>query len=332
VIIPGVPGSWDEGGISKPTVVYEDGLYRMWYSGADAMNDNRIGHATSPDGVVWTKHPSNPVLDHGPFGSWDDEEVIHPTVIYVGGLYRMWYNGHDGLAQRILHATSPDGITWTRFTAFPMLEPGSPGSWDESGLGPLCVVVNGAYYHMWYTGWNGSDEFSIGYAWSSDGLTWIKNSPYNPVLIAGSPGSWDDAMVAMPSVLREGGEFRMWYGGTDGVLFQTGHATSPDVTGVPVTPTATSQVWLYQSAPNPFHSSTTIRYHVVVPTRIRLEIVDPAGRVVRRLLSGEEVGAGVHMVKWDGRDDKGRKMYSGLYFSRLEAGGRSQVRNLILIR
>ena len=55
VLEPGPPGSWDEMQINQASVLFKDNIYHLWYSGVDFFNDNRIGHATSPDGINWTK-------------------------------------------------------------------------------------------------------------------------------------------------------------------------------------------------------------------------------------------------------------------------------------
>jgi predicted GH43/DUF377 family glycosyl hydrolase len=226
VMQPGPIGSWDEDNIDNASVLIVGGTYHMWYSAVDSLHDNRIGHATSPDGIVWTKDPNNPVLDIAPPFNWDDHEVMHPFVMYEDPVYKMWYNGHDGLTQRILYATSPDGVNWSRFTAYPMLVPGLPGSWDDHELGMMCVLRANDGYHMWYTGWNQAFDVRIGYATSPDGLTWTKDAANNPVLNPGAPGSWDDAMVALPVVMLVDSTLTMWYGGTDGDGFHTGYATS----------------------------------------------------------------------------------------------------------
>ena len=225
VMEPGPVGSWDENNIDHPSVVIVGSTYHMFYSAEDMSNDNRIGHATSPDGFNWTRDPENPVIDIGTPATWDEFEAIHPFVIYDNGQFRMWYNGHDGITQRIIYATSPDGTNWTRYTALPMLEPGVTGSWDDDELGPMCVLIAGGSYHMWYTGWNTAGDFRIGYATSPNGLSWTK-SPANPVLGFGSPGSWDDAAVTCPFVTYVD-SLVMYYGGADGSLGQTGYAGTP---------------------------------------------------------------------------------------------------------
>jgi len=101
----GAPGAWDDYHVSGPSVLYEDGTYKMWYTGNDGSN-TRIGYATSPDGIVWTKYAGNPVLDLGAPGAWDDVNVFDPSVLFEAGTYKMWYAGYDDSTWRIGYATS----------------------------------------------------------------------------------------------------------------------------------------------------------------------------------------------------------------------------------
>jgi hypothetical protein len=76
---------------------------------------------------------------------------------------------------------------------------------------------------------------------------------------------------------------------------------------------------LLPSSPNPFSSSTQIRYELARPGHVSLRVYDLRGRAVRELFSGSrEAGPGV--VVWDGFDDQGRRLASGIYFIRLRAG------------
>ena len=85
---------WDAVAALAGTVLFEDGQYHMWYHGTNgnAFSGWKIGYATSPDGVNWTKHASNPILEPGS-GSWDADIVGFPRVIKDGDRYRMWYTG-----------------------------------------------------------------------------------------------------------------------------------------------------------------------------------------------------------------------------------------------
>lgn len=226
VLMPGSAGAWDAAQIDSPSVIAVDGVYHMWYSGVDAQDDNRIGHATSPDGLVWTKDPANPVIDTNDPYAWDAFEAIHPFVLYDDGAFKMYYNGHDGLEQRILLATSDDGSAWTRYTSGWMLEPGAMGQWDDCELGPMTVLRAADGYHMWYTGWNDQDEFAIGYATSPNGLWWTKDTEHNPVLTRGAAGEWDDLLVFEPCIIQVDTVLTMWYSGWNGSLVATGLATA----------------------------------------------------------------------------------------------------------
>jgi predicted GH43/DUF377 family glycosyl hydrolase len=219
----GAPGEWDDSNIGGlPSVLFEDCTYKMYYSGSDGSNV-RIGYATSPDGIVWTKYAGNPVLDLGVPGEWDDYHVFYPFVLFEDGTYKMWYSGSDGSNYRIGYATSPDGIVWTKYAGNP-LDLDTPGEWDDYSVSAPSVLFEDGLYKMWYSGFDGSN-WRIGYATSSDGIVWTKYAG-NPVLDLGAPGEWDDYHVYTPSVLFKDGTYKMWYSGEDGSNDRIGYATS----------------------------------------------------------------------------------------------------------
>ena len=73
-------GAWDEKWVRYPTVITDDGEYKMWYVGYDRNEVGRIGYATSTNGIDWTKYPNNPVLDVGSGSAWDSQELESPTI------------------------------------------------------------------------------------------------------------------------------------------------------------------------------------------------------------------------------------------------------------
>jgi photosystem II stability/assembly factor-like uncharacterized protein len=83
--------------------------------------------------------------------------------------------------------------------------------------------------------------------------------------------------------------------------------------------------------PNPFKDATTIRLSLAEAMEVTLTIYDLAGRRVRSLAAGR-MAAGVHDFGWDGRNDAGRRVASGVYFVRLESQGGSTARGLNLVR
>jgi glucuronoarabinoxylan endo-1,4-beta-xylanase len=86
---------------------------------------------------------------------------------------------------------------------------------------------------------------------------------------------------------------------------------------------------LEQNYPNPFSSSTAIPYELKTQSDIRVTIYDILGRVVRKITAGAQ-SVGMHSVLWDGCNNFGQRVATGIYFYRLQAGGESQVRKMVL--
>ncbi len=105
------------------------------------------------------------------------------------------------------------------------------------------------------------------------------------------------------------------------------------VSGVGDTPTlVASQVEMLPAAPNPFNPRTEIRFRLGAPGPVSLRVYDVAGRLVRTLAFGREMASGVHAVVWQGRDDRGLGVASGLYIARLESGGVVRSGRLLLAK
>jgi len=91
-------------------------------------------------------------------------------------------------------------------------------------------------------------------------------------------------------------------------------------------------VALRAAYPNPFNPHTEIRFELPEAASVKLMIYDVGGRLVRTLLDGEPVAAGRHAATWRGRDDRGRELSSGIYFTRFEAAGEQHTGKLTLLR
>ncbi|MFC1526287.1 FlgD immunoglobulin-like domain containing protein [Candidatus Latescibacterota bacterium] len=222
VMSDAVGAVWDGEGVSQPTVLYMWGQCHMWYTGYDG-SAQRIGYATSPDGVAWTRQSSSPALALGPVGAWDGVGICDPTVVHDGTTYHLWYAGYDGQALRLGHATSSNGTTWSRDPANPVLDLGPSGTWDGVGVTAPSVVWDGRVFRMLYSG-RGGTRASLGYASSRDGSAWTRLP--DPVLAPGEAGGWDGAGLGGPSVLQEGSVYHLWYSGNDGARGAVGYASS----------------------------------------------------------------------------------------------------------
>jgi hypothetical protein len=91
------------------------------------------------------------------------------------------------------------------------------------------------------------------------------------------------------------------------------------------------RVHLHPNYPNPFNPQTVIEFTLDAPRLVRLEIFDLLGQRVRVLAFGAR-RAGVHRQLWNGMDDAGRAVGSGVYFCRLQAGDLVRTRKMLLVR
>jgi predicted GH43/DUF377 family glycosyl hydrolase len=111
---------------------------------------------------------------------------------------------------------------------------GGGGAWDGYSVFKPFVLYNGSSYMMWYSGESVYVIDYIGFAKSTDGVTWSRYSQ-NPVLNVGDVGTWDHGRVNDAWVIHENGIYKMWYTGVLYMAFtkliveeQIGYATSPD--------------------------------------------------------------------------------------------------------
>ncbi len=88
---------------------------------------------------------------------------------------------------------------------------------------------------------------------------------------------------------------------------------------------------LFQNHPNPFNPETEIRFELAAPSVVSITVFDAAGRVVR-VLENRNRPAGEHSVRWNGRNDAGGPVSSGVYFYRMTATGFDQTRKMVLLK
>ncbi len=88
---------------------------------------------------------------------------------------------------------------------------------------------------------------------------------------------------------------------------------------------------LYQNSPNPFNPETQISYEIPYAQQVTLEIYNMLGQRVARLIDRHQA-AGYYQITWNGRDDSGRWVGSGIYFYRLKTDNFEAMRKLVLLR
>jgi flagellar hook assembly protein FlgD len=80
-----------------------------------------------------------------------------------------------------------------------------------------------------------------------------------------------------------------------------------------------------------FAQEMAISFTLGSQSTVTVRVFDMAGHMIRTLVSGESRSPGSQVAQWDGRDDRGRVMYSGLYLVRVEAGGKASTKVVSVI-
>lgn len=213
VLSRGKKGEWDSVDLLNPSVVKIDNTYYNYYSGYDG-SVWKTGLATSHDGVNWTKHESNPVLDLSENG-FDTQYIAAngAAVEFNGKVYYYYQAMDDNGVTQIGLATSDDGVSFTK-KEVPVLSLGESGTWDALAVADPYVINHEGYLIMYYLGMNELGIQRLGVAKSTDGINWEK-SVANPILDVGSKGSFDMNGLGEPSVIYNAPYFYMIYTGRD---------------------------------------------------------------------------------------------------------------------
>ncbi|MGH7491232.1 MAG: FlgD immunoglobulin-like domain containing protein [bacterium] len=95
--------------------------------------------------------------------------------------------------------------------------------------------------------------------------------------------------------------------------------------------TSPSTYALFQNYPNPFNPSTEISFQLPEVSRVVVRIFNALGQEIRRL-EDKQYEPGIHSIRWDGKDDAGNAVSSGVYFYQLQAGSFSEMKKMNLLR
>jgi hypothetical protein len=157
---------------------------------------------------------------------------------------------------------------------------------------------------------------SLGATYAASTVTWVGHGKLTAEMdLSSVPAGTYDVVVTNPD-------------GQEAVLPRAFQVTG--ATGIPVA--APSRFALRQNHPNPFNPATTIPFDLAREARVSLRIYDVSGRLVRTLVD-RRLPARHYEVRWEGRDDAGRPVASGVYILRMETdrGFRAQ-RKMVLVK
>lgn len=87
-----------------------------------------------------------------------------------------------------------------------------------------------------------------------------------------------------------------------------------------------------QNYPNPFNPATNIDFSLPKSEEVTISIHDLTGRHIRTLVKDQNYSIGRHSIQWDGRDNSGRKVSSGMYYYRFQAGKYMKTNSMMLIK
>jgi predicted GH43/DUF377 family glycosyl hydrolase len=149
VLIPGPRGSWDERGVGDPYVIRARSSLYLYYLGQDRAQRQRLGIARSRDGVHWEKLRTNPILELGDIGTFDENGLGEPAVWEAKGFYWMLYTGRDVHENRRLGlARSTDGIHWNKL---PAVFAGAE-AWNSKVICDPSVIAADTEVRVWFGG------------------------------------------------------------------------------------------------------------------------------------------------------------------------------------
>ena len=293
---------------------------------SDSPLDWDIHMVVSEDGGQTWSSPR--IINQNSNFQGDPDLVIDPF-----GRFHMVYHRHPNVNQyetmRIVYGYSDDlGQTWHPSATFNNI----------ISLDARAELAEGTHYQMGtgvlWTFWKDESEENTGggidlmCAYSLDrGETW---SAPEYVTDLGDKKVGYKAILILPD-------------GTIGINYEvpdypsTGQMSvfyrerQPEVTAIESPDALTRTFSLLPNFPNPFNPSTWIRYQLPRTQNVQLIIFNLAGHPVRHLVNGQQ-SAGTHRVQWDGRNDTGALLPTGIYFYQLRAGEQIQTRRMLFLK
>lgn len=224
----GTAGAWDDTLLLHPSIVEHAGTVYLFYFGSHGSTPG-WGVATAPTagftGLSWTKYVSNPISTTQPIGyvMYDRDDHIWKT----------WYTygtGGGNLSIGYATATNPFG-PWTPSGSNPVLSPSV--SW-EAGKVHNCAVIkeSSTSYKMMY----GGQDFttvgtSIGFATSTDGITWTKYAS-NPVIVPAGTGWMKQGVFSPTTFYKSASTYYIMFSGKQNSVSgdsKNGWASSTDL-------------------------------------------------------------------------------------------------------
>ena len=216
------PNGYNLTNSNQPTILKESSTYKCWFIGTGNDGKWRILYSTSTDMLTWTAPVLSLNYGTAPSG-FDAYAMFSPHVLKVGSTYHLYYSGHTGGAQQILHTTSTttDGAGWG--TIERVYANGVLGSsYDSVVIDTPKVIYDGSTFKMWCSAYGSGSLWNLIYLTSADGSTWTNHTS----VISNAPvfGAVSITNPLVGAVIKDGLTYKMFFfAGVSGknILFQS---------------------------------------------------------------------------------------------------------------
>ncbi len=250
---------------------------------------------------------------------------------YALGYVQRFTNGNTligwGAASTTLTEVKPDGSTALemsfprsfysyRVYRYPFLFVASPRNTDTIYTNSSSTVS-----------WNSSGVDSVNVDYSTDGgMTWNN-------IVRNYQADSDSISWLVPNISASSCKIRITESGQSdmGLSFESDSVSVAEGGAKAKMPAVPLEFGLEQNYPNPFNPSTTIKYQLARQSDVSLKIYSVTGELVKTLVGGVEQ-PGYYTVKWNGENNNGKEISSGVYFYQLEAGSFESMEKMLLLK
>jgi ligand-binding sensor domain-containing protein len=272
------------------------------YTNENGLNGSNIVRSVfgSSQGMVWLGSEGGGVSRFDGVTSATPYDTFYSKIasnnvyaMYISPDSTQWFGTDSGLSRHIGNSIA---INWTTFT----IDDGLSGNFVHAVARDIKGVI-----------WAGTD----GGVSSYDGSAWNKYTKQD-----GLAGNNVYAIAVDP-------DGSLWFGTESGVSRYSEGSVLVDDENSNI-PKALS---IRGSFPNPFNPQTTIEYVLPQGGFVELSLYNLSGQKIRQLVSNT-LSAGMHTVVWDGCDQNGKRVSSGIYFSRLKLGSQITSGRMVLMK
>jgi hypothetical protein len=296
-----------------------------------------LNYTKSKNGINWSQPMA--VFD---YNRWI---VISPTVVCLDSIFIMWTvnSGKDGWISQINtleRRTSSNGIDWSEPQVCSLYQP-------NYIIWHIDVIYVDLYKEYWmlfsaYPKGERSNVSILFFAKSKDGHLW--QTFERPLINKGK--NWDKKSIYRATALynENTDTLKIYYSAIN--IWDTWKVGSIEVNYSELNNILKSikiddrdndngmlpeTYSLFQNYPNPFNNLTIIGFLLGIQEKVSLEIYDTIGSLVRRLISNETKYPGKYEISWDGKNDNGIPVPSGIYFYKITSGNFIQSKKMVLL-